>query len=393
MANPMRANLIAAAGRPFFPRGSTRMNFKARTLDELRTRRASVSTKFAVVGLDGFVDRIVHPVATRHGQGEAFTPMATIEEFGRRVLAAAGKSINIELYPRLEKLGGNGPIMANALLAAGLRLKYIGALGAAAIHPVFQDLARRAEAVSLCDPGATTAIEFSDGKIMLGLMKSLDEITYARIVQVMGEGALFDLLARADLVALVNWTMIPNMTAILEELAGLVFPVLPPRERLFFFDLADPEKRSASDLSLVLHAIARFQAFGRVTLGLNLREAQQVFSVLGLGQETEDEKGLRAMARQIRQKLGVTTVVVHPKESAACATRDDTWWVPGPYAERPLITTGAGDHFNAGFVTGQLLGLSPEACLGLGVCTSGFYVRSARSPSLGDLESFLAQWR
>ncbi len=130
-----------------------------------------------------------------------------------------------------------------------------------------------------------------------------------------------------------------------------------------------------------------------MTLGLNLREAQQVFSVLGLGQETEDEKGLRAMARQIRQKLGVTTVVVHPKESAACATRDDTWWVPGPYAEKPLLTTGAGDHFNAGFVTGQLLGLSPEACLGLGVCTSGFYVRSARSPSLGDLESFLAQWR
>jgi sugar/nucleoside kinase (ribokinase family) len=369
------------------------MSFQTRTLDELRTRRASVSAKFAVVGFDGFVDRIVHPVATRHGQGEAFTPMATIEEFGRRILAAAGKSTNIELYPRLEKLGGNGPLMATALLAAGLRVKYIGALGAPAIHPVLQDFARRTEAVSLCDPGATTAAEFTDGKIMLGVMKSLDEITYARIVEVMGEGALFDLLARADLVALVNWTMIPNMTAILEELVDRVFPVLPPHERLFFFDLADPEKRSAADLSLVLHALARFQAFGQVTLGLNLKEAQQVFAVLGLGQETEDEKGLRAMARQIRQKLSVTTVVVHPKESAACATRADTWWVPGPYAEKPLITTGAGDHFNAGFVTGQLLALSPEACLGLGVCTSGFYVRSARSPSLGDLESFLAQWR
>ena len=369
------------------------MNFKVRTLEELRTRRGTISGKFAVVGLDGFVDTIVHPVATRHGQGEAFEPMTTIEEFGRRVLAAAGKSTNIELFPRLEKLGGNGPLMANALLAAGLRLKYVGALGSPALHPVMQDFAARADAVSLADPGMTTALEFTDGKIMLGLTRSLDDITYERLVRVIGEGVLFDLLARADLIALVNWTMIPNMTAILEELAGRVFPVLPPRERLFFFDLADPEKRSASDLSQLLLTLGRFQAFGRVTLGLNLKEAQQVFAVLDLGRETEDEPGLRSMARQIRQKLGLTTVVIHPKESAACATREDTWWVPGPYVEKPLITTGAGDHFNAGFVLGQLLGLGPEACLGLGVCTSGLYVRTARSPALGDLESFLAQWR
>ena len=52
------------------------MNSQSRTLEEFRTRNASVSGKFAVVGFDGFVDRIVHPVATRHGPGDAFTPMA-----------------------------------------------------------------------------------------------------------------------------------------------------------------------------------------------------------------------------------------------------------------------------------------------------------------------------
>jgi hypothetical protein len=368
------------------------MSFQSRTLEEFRSRNTSTSEKFAVVGFDGFVDRIVHPVATRHGPGAAFTRMATIEEFGRRIMAAAGKSTNIELYPRLEKLGGNGPIMASALLAAGLRLKYIGALGYPAVQPVFQDMARRAEVVSLCEPALTTALEFSDGKVMLGQTGNLDEISYARIVAVMGEGALLDCLSRADLVAMVNWTMIPNLTAVFEELVSRVFPSLPPRERLFFFDLADPEKRSSGDLSLVLRTIARFQSFGRVTLGLNLKEAQQVFAVLGGSPEPEDEAGLRSLARQIRQKLGVTTVVIHPTKSAVCATKDDTWWVPGPYAEKPLITTGAGDHFNAGFVTGQLLGFAPESCLTLGVATSGFYVRNGCSPSLGDLESFLAQW-
>ena len=104
------------------------------------------------------------------------------------------------------------------------------------------------------------------------------------------------------------------------------------------------------------------------------------------------EAGLRAMARAIRQTLGVGTVVVHPRECAACATRDGEWCVPGPYIENPKITTGAGDHFNSGFVTGQLLGLSPEACLTVGVCFSGYYVRTALSPSLNDVDAFLRSW-
>lgn len=370
------------------------MDFKARTLNELRARRDRINGRRALVGFDGFVDKIVTPVALRHGQGEAFTPMDTITEFGQRVLAAAGKSTNIEFYHRLDKLGGNGPIMANALLAAGLRLTYAGALGRPALHPVFQDMAARCETVaSLADPATTTAVEFTDGKLMLGMMKTLDEVTYARIVEVMGADAWRRALADADLVALVNWTMIPNMTAIFTELVEKALPALPARERIFFFDLADPEKRSAADLAEALAVIGRFEQFGRVTLGLNLKEAQQVCAALGLGRETEDESGLRAMAVKIRARLALATVVIHPKESAACATAGGACWTPGPYTEKPLITTGAGDHFNAGFSAGQLLGLSPESCLGLGVCTSGHYVRTGRSPALADLESFLQTWK
>jgi hypothetical protein len=370
------------------------MDFKTRTLQELRARRSTLPAKHALVGLDGFVDTIVTPVAMRAGQGENFTPISTITEFGQRILAAAGKSTNIEFYPRMDKLGGNGPIMANALLAQGASLTYIGALGAASVHPVFAPMAEHATVVSLCDPAATTAAEFTDGKLMLGMMKSLDEITSGKIDAVMGAAGYRDALAAADLVALVNWTMIPNMTAIFVDLVERVLPQVPVKPgRIFFFDLADPEKRSHADLVYALETIARFEQFGRVTLGLNLKEAQQVFSVLGFGVETESEQGLRAMAAKIRARLDLTTVVIHPKESAACATKDDTFWVPGPYVARPLITTGAGDHFNAGFTAGQLMGLSPEACLGTGVCTSGHYVRTGRSPALIELETFLANWK
>jgi len=369
------------------------MDFKTRTLQELRARRGALSSKQAILGLDGFVDTIVTPVGLRAGQGENFTPIATISEFGQRILGAAGKSTNIELFPRMDKLGGNGPIMANAILAQGAQVTYIGALGSPTVHPVFQDLAKRAKVVSLCAAASTTAAEFNDGKIMLGQMKSLDEITAAKIDEVMGANEWKQTLAAADLVALVNWTMIPNMTAIFNDLVSRVLPQIPAKPgRVFFFDLADPEKRSTSDLVYALETIAKFEQFGQVTLGLNLKEAQQVYPALGYGSEPESETGLRTMAEKIRKHLDLTTVVIHPKESAACATRDGTWCVPGPYAAKPLITTGAGDHFNAGFTAGQLIGLSPEACLAVGVCTSGHYVRTAQSPTHADLETFLTNW-
>ncbi len=204
------------------------MSIQQRILQELTAARERIKGKNVVVGLDGFVDTIVTPVAQRTGQGDSFTAIETITEFGQRVLSAAGKSTNIEFYPRMEKLGGNGPIMANALLAAGTTLTYLGALGKDNIHPIFADMATRSRIVSLCDPAATTAVEFDDGKLMLGQMKSLDEITFARLIEALGEDGLLKLLGTADLVALVNWTMIPNMTGIFDGIARHIPPNLPP---------------------------------------------------------------------------------------------------------------------------------------------------------------------
>jgi sugar/nucleoside kinase (ribokinase family) len=50
----------------------------------------------------------------------------------------------------------------------------------------------------------------------------------------------------------------------------------------------------------------------------------------------------------------------------------------GPVTAQPLITTGAGDHFNSGFCLGKLLDLDDLDALLAGVTTSG-YVRTARS--------------
>ena len=93
------------------------MQVTKKVLDEINSTTFSLSSKNSIVGLDGFVDKIVAPVEKRHGLGDNFDPVPTIAEMGAKISAAAGKSANIELYPRFEKLGGNGPIMANAMLS------------------------------------------------------------------------------------------------------------------------------------------------------------------------------------------------------------------------------------------------------------------------------------
>ncbi len=370
------------------------MNFKDHTLEELEAKRSRLSSLLALVGLDGFVDRIVTPVATRSGPGENFTPIDTISALAQRIGDAAGKSTNIEVYPRETRLGGNGPIMANALLASGMKVRYVGALGKPNVDPVFQEFARKTEAASIADPGHTDALEFNDGKIMINTTATLEEVTYESIVGTIGEGKFFDLFSRLDLVAMVNWTMVPAMTDILSAFLDRVLPNLPSRDqRTFFFDLADPAKRSDSDIKSALLTIKRFQSHGKTILGLNLKEAQTVSRILGIGDSGTDESGLKSMASRIRQELGISVVAVHPRECAVCATREDTWHVPGPYTENPRTTTGAGDHFNAGFTVGQVLNMSPLASLTLGVVFSGFMVRQGRSPSLNDVDAFLRNWK
>ena len=92
----------------------------------------------AWVGLDGFVDKIISPVQERFGIGNQFAPYTKLSDFGEKIKGASGSNLNVELYTKTEKMGGNGPLLASVLANLGVCVEYVGALGLP-IHPVFKD--------------------------------------------------------------------------------------------------------------------------------------------------------------------------------------------------------------------------------------------------------------
>jgi hypothetical protein len=345
----------------------------------------------AFVGLDGFVDEIVHAVDKRD-DAETFQRLPTITRFSERIAAAAGRSTNVEMVNQHTKLGGNGPIMANALARLGLKVTYVGALGYPTMHPVFNEFAQWAEVHSIADPGHTHALEFEDGKVMLTKSAHFSQITWPNVQARYGRNKFIENFLSADLVGFVNWTMIPYMSDVWAALLAEFCPSPTGAKHKIFFDLADPEKRTPKDILRALNLIAAFEAYFEVILGLNEKEACEIGAVLGVSIKHGTRDGLGQLAREIQKRVPVHTLVVHPVSFALATAQGQVLLVDGPFVERPLITTGAGDHFNSGFCLGRLLGFDHAFSLLTGVTASGYYVRSAQSPSIDDLVNMLRNW-
>lgn len=341
------------------------------------------TSKHLLIGFDGFVDEIIHVVDKRRNEDD-FDRIPDITAFSERVAQGAGLSANIELVPTQVKLGGNGPIMANAIIAQGYDVSYIGALGKYYIHPVFSEFSTKCKkVVSLTDPGFTEALEFLDGKVMLGKMNNLVDVNFENLIEKIPNQELVELLESVDLLAFTNWTMLPKLNTIITEFNAIISKL--KKKPLVFLDLADPRKRTQEDIRQVLTHISEMGT--STILSMNLSESTIISLVLGI---KEDDLLLRASL--IREALNITAIVIHPVNGAVIAYEHEHIWVDGPYTPTPFLTTGAGDNFNAGFCNGWLNGMTPGESLLMGVCSSGFYVRHGYSPNMDELTGFIKNW-
>lgn len=331
-----------------------------------------------VAGFDGFVDRIIDVVGARSSP-DAYERLPTIAALAKRIGAAAGRSANLELVIKRTSLGGNGAILGAAAGALGARVTFIGTVGDGELDPLFAPLATHANtAVPIGAPGCTDALEFSDGKLMLGQPGSLAAITWDAVAEPLTAHI------HGALLAMGNWTMTHAMTDIWRRLASDVLPNASCAG--VFIDLADPAKRSDSDLLHALDAMRAMDAHAPVTLGLNEAESERVAQLAG-AQPTGASLAERAQA--IRQAAALSEIALHTRRAAVLATENETVEIDAPFVKEPLATTGAGDHFNAGLCAGRLLALDAPARVAMGVSCSGAFVRTGTSPAREELSAFL----
>ncbi len=383
----------------------------AGVMDESRNRLAqqaadAIASDFptinALVGFDGFVDSIIHIVNQRHSMAkDDYDRIRTIPEFAARCGAAAGKSANLEMVVQDVRFGGNGPLLSSALGSLGACVTYIGAVSLEddwhRIDPIYKPFADRCDRViPICPPGRTDALEFEDGKIMLGKPESVQRVTWDLIKQSLGIETLIEMFNGVSLISVVNWTLVAGVEGIWQGLCDEIFPKLDPNpNRRLFLDLSDPAKRTDDDIRRAMGLIQELQKHVPVTLGLNLAESGRVAEVIGVSAyDDEHNQTLAAMvpiaAVRIRERLGLSCIVIHQHTGAGAADdTGDSGWFAGPYTRKPRISTGAGDHFGGGYSFAQNAGLNLGQCLAVACGVAGAYVRDAQSPSRDRLIEFL----
>lgn len=360
---------------------------RLRTLGMIRERAQALRTKTVTLGFDGFIDSVVRVVKQKDPNGTAHYFEST-QAFGEYIVEKGQKSFSIELEELTTKLGGNMPIMANAIAKMGPNVSCIGPLGYPEIHPVFRQM-QNCHLYSFGSPGLTKILEFNTGKIMLAEMTGLSDIPWEFIRDTVGISKFRELFEKSELIALLNWSELDNSTAIWK---GLLKDVLedshPAKKPVGFFDLSDCSKRDASYIREAMKLLTGFAQYWDVVLSLNLNEATIVHDVLSGGNQNNGD--IKKMCDHIFDKLNIHTVIIHSARQSLARDKDGIFTQSSFFIKVPAISSGAGDNFNAGFAAGRLMGLPTGTSLALGNATSALYMQSANSPSVDDVINFLS---
>jgi pfkB family carbohydrate kinase len=331
----------------------------------------------ALIGFDGFIDKLFRIKKNENAYFEkAF-------EFGEYILQKKDNNFSLEIEEITTKIGGNAVNLSNALATLGVKNDLLASLGYPTIDPIFQEIHPNCNLISYASPGYAYAYEFANSKIMLAENGGLNTINWQELKAVIGIEKLANLFEINSLFCLVNWAEIVGMTSILEGILNEILPKLAKNyEKISFFDLSDCSNRNQEEIKKILSIITSFSGYTKVILSLNKNETETVYDAL-FSKEVEEfeEKGKR-----IFEYLKIEKLVLHQAEMSVCFCKNDgVSRVKTLINKKPLISTGAGDHFNAGFCVGILNNFPNKKALQFANATAGLYISSGKSPNLKEV--------
>lgn len=229
------------------------------------------------------------------------------------------------------RLGGNAMNLAGAISNLGAQTALIAetdSIGHALLAQAYPRLDARC--VRRGRVATTMALECPDANIMLSHSGPVADASVGSF----GPGAR-DILADADAVAVVNWSATRNGSKLLRDVRDAA------PDAWLYMDTGDLARR-AQEVPKLLAAVRAAEVD---VWAMNESEANIVSRIA--------KKSVRDLARDLRLRIDV-----HTRRKATSYT-DDVISVPAQKVPGTQ-STGAGDHWNAGNLAGDLLGLSTE---------------------------------
>ena len=344
--------------------------------------------KECLLGFDGYIDELYSVVKRRQSEDE-YDRYEKIADFGKRIMDAAGKSADIEISSSKMQIGGNAPILANALAALGYQTVCIGQMDVDSGDNPFLRMHPLCRRISIGEASRTIALEFCDGKIMLGDLRG-NGSGWHKICAKPGLEHLFRMVEQSELVGIVNWGGMYRMNEILDGLFRECILRIEEGarcEKHIFIDLADPSSRSEADMERLFELLSMMAGAVKVTLGMNENEASKIGSRF-----QEDPVGMRQIGQIIREKLSLYQLVIHTNRKAFGFRENMIEEYEGMHVEKPLYTTGAGDHFNAGFCMGMMENRSLYENLILGQAMASYYIAHGKTADQYELADTIAAY-
>ncbi len=337
-------------------------------------------------GFDGFVDNVREMVDKRDSP-DSYVRLDRLETFGERVCtsAASDTSFSNEWVQTGTRCGGHVAHLSRAFGRLGYEPTLVGTFGEP-IRDEFREEFAEYRTLSLGEPTITDAVEFDDGKILLQDTGSQSTLDWETIRSSVGLETLADAVDGAEILGLGYWANLPLLPTILDGVREELWPVLSDPPNGVFVDPADVRQLSASRLRTGLEPLRRLDDVAPITFSANRGETDALARLTGVD---ADVRSFRRTAAMVREALGVTRFVGHSPVESVLADGESTYRVAVPRTKCPVLTTSAGDHFNAGLLLARQNQLEGGAALIVGNALSGWFVRHGEPPTYDQLRSFV----
>lgn len=337
-----------------------------------------------VLGIDGFIDQVWQVVETRT-QDNNYILIDKMQEFGSLIVNRREGGMANELIKKRRSYGGFTANTGKALGNMNLPTTLIGMYGKEEIDKIFHDLQEKCKLISVGDPVVSTILEFTDGKIMMPNLDELLNFTWKDFLSAIGHEQLQKILLNADIVSLGYWSNMPDFDTFMTELTENYFHTNRPRR--LFFDFANIKKRSKEAIHETFRVLERINHKIPVSLSLNEHEAVILFSYYDR-KFSENCEAVADDTQFIRNIIGLDELIVHTPQYAVMSSKSEgVELLEQDYCDAPVITTGAGDTFNGGYIAACLGDLKAVERLAIANAATRFYISNSHTPDRQELIS------